>query len=96
VSSAPAPAPRPFSARPSNDGFSPSALSGGLLLDTDFEFIKSQCGQFGVEVEDNRHKRGAFWVMVPDRTSRKMFTESLERLGFKFAPTSRGFWYKQK
>jgi hypothetical protein len=90
------PTPRAFAAPPTEDALSSSAMSGGLLLESDFEFISSQCKLFGIEVEDNRRKSGAFWVMVPDRTSRKAFTDTLERLGFKFAPSSKGFWYKRK
>lgn len=73
-----------------------SATSGGPLQDSDFEFIKAQCEVKGIDCEDNRHKRGAFWVMVPDRTSSKTFTDTLERVGFNFAPKSKGFWYKRK
>jgi hypothetical protein len=72
-----------------------SATSGGPLQDSDFEFIKAQCDVKRIEWEDNRHKHGAFWVMVPDRTSSKTFTDTLERVGFKFAPSSGGFWYKR-
>ena len=71
-----------------------SATSGGPLQDSDFEFIKAQCDIKDIEWEDNRHKRGAFWVMVPDRTSSKVFTDTLERVGFNFARNSKGFWYK--
>ncbi len=73
-----------------------SATSGGPLQDSDFEFIKAQCDVKGIEWEDNRHKLGAFWVMVPDRTSSKTFTDTLERVGFNFARNSKGFWYKPK
>lgn len=73
-----------------------SATNGGPLQDSDFEFIKAQCDVKGIEWEDNRHKQGAFWVMVPDRTSSKTFADTLERVGFKFAPNSKGFWYKRK
>ena len=72
-----------------------SATSGRALLDSDIEFIKTQCDVKGIEWEDNRHKQGAFWVMVPDRTSNKTFTDTLEDVGFKFAPNSKGFWYKR-
>jgi hypothetical protein len=73
-----------------------SATSGGPLQDSDFEFIKAQCDVKGIEWEDNRHKRGAFWVMVQDRAASKTFTDTLERIGFNFAPSSKGFWYKPK
>ena len=88
--------PSAFAAPPTKDALSSSAMSGGPFLESDFEFISSQCEIFGIEVEDNRRKNGAFWVMVPDRTSRKAFTETLERMGFNFAPNSKGFWYKRK
>jgi hypothetical protein len=88
--------PRAFTAPPTNDAFSSSAMSGGRLLESDFEFISSQCKLLGVEVEDNRRKNGAFWVMVTDRASNKTFTDALERIGFNFAPSSKGFWYKPK
>lgn len=81
---------------PVADKLSLSATSGGPLQDSDFEFIKAQCDVKGIEWEDNRHKRGAFWVMVPDRASSKTFTDTLERIGFNFAPSSKGFWYKRK
>lgn len=85
-----------FATPTSKAELSSSAMSGGPLLETDFEFITAQCKPFGIECEDNRRKGGAFWVMVPDRTSRKTFTDTLERIGFNFASSSKGFWYKRK
>lgn len=76
--------------------YSASAMSGGPLMESDFEFIRYQGESLGIEIDDNRRKGGSFWVMVPDRTSRKEFTDTLERLGFNFAPKSKGFWYKRK
>lgn len=80
----------------SKNALSSRALSGGPLTESDFEFLMSKCEDLGVEWEDNRKKNGAFWVMVPDRVSDKIFTDTLERIGFNFAPNSKGFWYKRR
>jgi hypothetical protein len=91
-----APMRSPFAAPLKRDTLSSSAMSGGPLLESDFEFIVAQCKRFGIDWQDNRAKAGAFWVMVPDRSSSKVFTDTLEQLGFNFAPSSKGFWYKRK
>lgn len=78
------------------DSYSVSALSGGPLLDTHLKLIAKRCDSLGIEWEDNLKKNGAFWVMLPDRTSHKGFSSMLEKIGFNFSPKSGGFWYKPK
>lgn len=78
------------------EAYSMSALTGGPLLETDFKLIARQCDELAIEWEDNRHKNGAFWVMLPDRTSNKTFSTILEKIGFSFSPKSQGFWYKPR
>lgn len=66
------------------------------MLEADFKLIVKQCDELGIEWEDNRHKTGAFWVMLPDRTSNKPFSNILEKIGFNFNPKNQGFWYKPR
>lgn len=73
-----------------------SALSGGPMLEADFELIIKQCDELEIEWEDNRHKNGAFWVMLPDRSSNRSFVTFLEMKGFNFSPNNKGFWYKPR
>jgi hypothetical protein len=73
-----------------------SALTGGPLLEADFRLIVKQCDELGIDWEDNRSKNGAFWVMLPDRTSNKTFSALLEKIGFSFSPKGEGFWYKPR
>jgi hypothetical protein len=49
--------------------------------------------QHGVEWEDNRPKKGAFWVLMPDRKMHLGFATLLESLGFQYKP-GHGFWIK--
>lgn len=81
---------------PQLETYSISALTGGPLLEADFKLVAKQCEELGIDWEDNRHKNGAFWVMLPDRTSNKTFSTFLEKIGFSFSPKSQGFWYKPK
>lgn len=76
--------------------YSVSALGGGPLLETDLQLIVKQCEELGIEWEDNLRKNGAFWVMLPNRTSNKTFSTLLEKMGFNFSPNNQGFWYKPK
>lgn len=81
---------------PRVETYSTSALTGGPLLEADFKLLAKQCEELGIDWEDNRHKNGAFWVMLPDRTSNKTFSTFLEKIGFSFSPKSQGFWYKPR
>ena len=81
---------------PNFETYSISALTGGVVLESDFKLIVKQCEELGIEWEDNRKTGGAFWVMLPDRTSHKSLSTMLEKMGFNFSPQSKGFWYKLK
>ena len=56
--------------------------------------VKVSCEKYGVMCEDNRHKGGAFWVLMPERHHRLGFSKLLETLGFKYAE-GKGFWIKK-
>jgi hypothetical protein len=56
--------------------------------------VKTSCEKYGLIFEDNRHKGGAFWVLMPERRHRLGFSKLLETLGFKYAE-GKGFWIKK-
>lgn len=55
--------------------------------------VRAKCVQHGVEWEDNRSKKGAFWVLMPDRKKHLGFAKLLELLGFRYA-VGQGYWIK--
>jgi hypothetical protein len=55
--------------------------------------IKERCVQRGIQWEDNRSKRGAFWVLLLDRHKHAGFSHYLESHGFVFSER-RGFYRK--
>lgn len=55
--------------------------------------IRSMCEQHGLEWDDNRSKKGAFWVLMRDRSKHVEFARLLERLGFRYTP-GQGYWTK--
>jgi hypothetical protein len=72
----------------------PTAQTSGqpstkLNIDT----LREKCVQHGVEWEDNRPKKGAFWVLMPDRNKHPGFAKLLDSLGFRHTP-GQGFWIK--
>jgi hypothetical protein len=62
---------------------------------SNFDTIRSMCVQKGIEWEDNRANKGAFWILIPDRDQRLAFSTFLERHGFRHAE-GKGFWMKDE
>lgn len=55
--------------------------------------VRTKCVQHGIEWEDNRSKKGAFWVLMPDRNKHVEFVKLLDSLGFRYTP-GQGYWIK--
>jgi hypothetical protein len=59
----------------------------------DISKILARCIQHGIEWEDNRPKKGAFWVLMTDRKKHPGFASLLDIQGFKYTP-GKGFWIR--
>jgi hypothetical protein len=60
-----------------------------------FNNIQLLCQQHGVEWESNLPKKGALWVLIPDRKQRVGFASILDRYGFRYTD-GKGFWIKDE
>lgn len=61
----------------------------------DFDALLTMCSQHHIEWEDNRFKRGALWILIPDRSKRVGFSSLLDRYGFRYTE-GKGFWLKDE
>ena len=61
--------------------------------ETDLDLLFNMCSRSGVEWEDNRPKRGALWILIPDRAKRAGLCGVLDRYGFRYTE-GKGFWLK--
>ena len=59
-----------------------------------FLYVQSTCARSGIEMEDNRAKKGALWVLLHDRKQRPGFSALLEQYGFRYT-AGKGFWLKE-
>jgi hypothetical protein len=59
----------------------------------DVDSLRTKCVQLGIEWEDNRSKKGAFWVLMPNRNKHPGFVKLLVTLGFSYK-AGQGFWIK--
>lgn len=57
--------------------------------------IIAGCERHGLRWEDNRPKKGALWVLMPDRFKHPGFAALLEACGFAYAH-GKGFWIKDR
>lgn len=55
--------------------------------------LRAKCVEHGIDWEDNRLKKGAFWVLMPDRNKYPEFARLLEALGFRHT-AGQGYWIK--
>ncbi len=72
-------------------------LSGQKKRLTDVEFSQLQ-GLFmkhGVEWEDNRHKGGALWALIPEKNQNPSVAMVLELFRFRFTE-GKGYWLKDE
>lgn len=67
--------------------------AGSFFTQEDFDTLKERCAHYGIEWEDNRPKKGALWVLLPDRTKRQGFSALLDSYGFRYT-AGKGFWLK--
>jgi len=65
----------------------------GRFTQSEFDNVRALCVQHGIEWEDNRPRKGALWVLIPDRKRRVGFSVVLESYGFRYTE-GRGFWIK--
>lgn len=80
------------------DTFSPSAKTQNFqpdLTQGSAQSIKLLCQQHGVEWEDNLSRKGALWVLIPDRRQRISLASLLDRCGFQYTE-GKGFWIKDE
>jgi len=72
-----------------------SMSSGNGMNEAQAEIVIARCRRYGVLWEDNRAKKGAFWVLMYDRQKHADFAAFLEARGFAYAQ-GKGFWIKDK
>ncbi len=96
----PAPTPAAPPVTPVSRG-APLAVTarGTAMSEAQMNSIVAYCRLHGLEWEDNRPKKGAFWVLIPVRNNHEnnhaRFGFFLEDKGFAYAP-GKGFWIKDK
>ena len=66
-----------------------------LLTDADFDHLCHMCEVRGVEIEDNRAKGGALWLLADRSKLRREFLSLLDRHKFRYVE-GKGFWLKDK
>ena len=71
----------------------PPAPTAEAGTGSNFDVIRAKCAQRGLECDDNRSKKGAFWVLMPNRNRHLGFATLLETLGFRYTP-GQGYWIK--
>lgn len=65
------------------------------FTDAGFHYLQLKCAQYSIDWEDNRPKKGALWVLLPDRGRQPGFAALLERYGFRYS-AGKGFWFKDE
>lgn len=65
------------------------------LTDVEFSQLQRLFRKHGVEWEDNRHKGGALWALIPDKNPKPNVAVILERFRFRFTE-GKGYWLKDE
>lgn len=65
------------------------------FTNADFQYLQQKCTQRGIELEDNRPKGGALWVLLRERNKHAAIVNLLDGYGFQFS-AGRGFWKKEE
>lgn len=65
------------------------------LTEIEFSQLQHLLRKHGVEWEDNRHKGGALWVLIPDKNQKPNVGVVLELFRFRFAE-GKGYWLKDE
>ncbi|MEO5606090.1 MAG: EH signature domain-containing protein [Polaromonas sp.] len=73
----------------------PSSIKTRKFSESDFTTVCTLCAQHGIEWDDNRPKRGALWILLPNRKKRPAFSSLLDRYGFRYTE-GKGFWLKEQ
>ena len=68
---------------------------GKTMNEAQTSTIVARCRLHGLEWEDNRLKKGAFWVLMPERKNHALFATFLEDRGFVYT-VGKGFWIKDR
>lgn len=73
----------------------PKSSSKPHLSDIEFEQLQRMFTKHGVEWEDNRHKGGALWVLIPNKTQKPIVRSVLNLYRFRFTE-GKGYWLKDE
>ncbi|KRD25372.1 hypothetical protein ASE39_22645 [Acidovorax sp. Root267] len=65
------------------------------LTDVEFSQLQGLFMKHGVEWEDNRHKGGALWALIPDKNQKPSVAMVLELFRFRFTE-GKGYWLKDE
>jgi hypothetical protein len=57
---------------------------GRSFSQAEFDLVRSMCTHKGFELEDNRSKKGALWVLMPDRKRGPGLASLLDSMGFRY------------
>jgi hypothetical protein len=68
---------------------------GRSFSQAEFDLVRSMCTHKGFELEDNRSKKGALWVLMPDRKRGPGLASLLDSMGFRYTE-GKGFWLKNE
>ena len=78
---------------------SPHVISTNInrrsMTQSEFDVIQRLCAQHNIEIEDNRLKKGALWILAPNRKGRLGLSSLLDRYGFRYVE-GKGFWLKDE
>lgn len=73
----------------------PKSSNKPRLSTVEFEQLQRMFAKHGVEWEDNRHKGGALWVLIPTKNQKPIVTSVLNLYRFRFAE-GKGYWLKDE
>ncbi len=73
----------------------PKSSSKPRLSAIEFEQLQRMFAKHGVEWEDNRHKGGALWVLIPKKNQKPIVTSVLDLYRFRFTE-GKGYWLKDE
>lgn len=81
--------------RPLPRSETPKPSGKSRLNNIEFEQLQRLFTKHGVEWEDNRHKGGALWVLIPNKNQKPIVTSVLDLYRFRFTE-GKGYWIKDE